>query len=288
MIRTILLLPMILILLAQPASADMTQRDADIEEAFERSIRAMLPLSPDHIREAKERTLENEKASRIAAPKALIAPSKLLSMKPGAPVQTITLYPNFPTIVKITDVTGAPWPIKEASSGNSNWLEVVKSEVETGNILILKPNVNEGSCGLPVTLAPNFPITFGINISATGGKAETLINFHVDRSGPLAKPPVLANSHKSSASKEILAFLDGLAPDDAKLLRTSNEQIEVWEFNQSYFIRSPWPITWPDFYSSARSASMYVYQVPPIPSFLAAPDEATEYRVTIYDNLDEE
>lgn len=268
---------------AQPAPAN--EQDQQVEEAFKRSLRALIPMNSDQVEQTKQKALKNEKASRLAAPTILSAPSRSLSLQPGAQVQSIQIYPNYPTSLKFLDCTGAPWPVVEAKGGNDNWLKVERSESEPGNLVTLSNGVNEANCGVLVVLQPNIPVSFGVQISATGGRAETSISFRVDRSGPLALPPVMAKPHTSSATPQLLSFLDGVAPSGSIRLETDVREVEVWRLDGYYYLRSPWEAQWPDYDGKAESGegetATYVYRIPPVPSLIVNKDSGVAVTVNV-------
>jgi len=62
----------------------------------------------------------------------------------------------------------------------------------------------------------------------------------------------------------MLQFLSGLVPQGARSLRTDNAEVEVWAFNNRYYVRSPLTLLSPAYVNPAKSADgTTFYEIPP-------------------------
>ncbi len=79
-----------------------------------------------------------------------------------------------------------------------------------------------------------------------------------------------ASALPEGTSPVMLTLLDGVAPDGAKPLISSNTNVQAWEFRNRFYLRTSMSLLSPAYISTVRSADgTAVFEIPPTPVLVA-------------------
>jgi len=237
--------------------------------AFEKTIRAVLPLDVKHIIKFKEERDKVNKATNYSINPTLRNKTKNITLKPGAETSVLSLMPNYVTTLVFVDSTGAPWPITSSTVGNAGWFSVVKPQgLIPGNLLTVNPLENHVRSNIVLTLAGHpSPVVIQLesDVSKTDKRVKTdvLISYRIDERGPNALMPTIKPSIASPVSEDLISFLDNVPPEKSVLLKSNgNSDIKIWSYNNRMYFRSPYNIQWPAWSREVRSYNTQVYEIP--------------------------
>lgn len=240
-----------------------------INEAFTRSLKQTMPFSPNRIQQLRELGIQVEGAQQHPPAAAGTTRFRALSLKPGAVIPSVKLYPGNVTVVRILDATGAPWPILSYMVGNAQAFSVRQGGGETSNAtntLMITPTSNVSSANLALILYPDTPCVLQLNVNALDNTAEFLITFKVDSRGPMASESFIQPEMTSQVSPLMLSFLDGIPPQGAVPLKMSDAEVEGWRFGKKTYLRvQNKQLLWPGYsktVSSGGQVPVYVYELP--------------------------
>lgn len=257
------------------------------ERRFREGLERLFRLEPRQKRQVLERTIEDQRAGRLEPPKGLQTRSKTFSLKPGAPIETVYLRPDYPSTIVVLDATGQPWPIKSAVPGNGDWVSIQAPPEGPGNVLTLIPNTFEANTGLVMHLEPSIPVNLQLVISSSDTPDQQL-TLRADRPGPKAsEPEVHVDYAPESVDRLMIDILYGTPPSDAQRLVTDNPVVESWELAGLMYVRTPHQVVWPNFQASSTNGEgetrMYAYRLPRVPQIQLAPESGRPIFVTIED-----
>jgi intracellular multiplication protein IcmK len=254
------------------------------EQLFNEQLRQLLQLKPGQKRKVLEATIEDQRAGRLEPPTGLKTRSKTFSLKPGAPIQTVYLRPNYPTSIVVQDSTGQPWPITSAVVGNAEWITVQYPAEGTGNVLTIIPNTYEANAGLVMHLEPSVPVNLQLVISSTMTPDQQL-TLRADRPGPHAAEPEVVVTQPDTVDRTMVDFLYGIPPAGAQRLTTDNPLVEGWELAGAMYVRAPFQVVWPNYAASTTNGDgetrMFAYKLPRAPQIQLAQDSGKPVFVNI-------
>lgn len=244
------------------------QKNRMRDEAFEQSIKTLLPLGPNEIR----RTLEVFKDSRQAAETPIATPSASvkvtrISLDPAATPEIIKTAPGHVTTITLLDMSGQPWPVQDVSWAGR--YELAPPE-DGGHVIRVTPSSAHGIGNISIRLVDLVtPITFSLQT----GLDEVYYRYDatVPGKGPLYRPPLMQVTGPTSMAGdiELVSVLDGVPPSSATALRVDgvDGRTRAWEVNGTYYLRTPLSLLSPAWNASATSAdgtNVYAMNAAPV------------------------
>lgn len=242
------------------------------DDIFVRGLTGAQPLSPERIGVVRQRALDTEEARTQKSPEGGAAKFRGLSLKPGSAIPVLEFFPGNVSVVTFLDSTGAPWPVLSYVVGNGEAFAVQRAGGETAaaaNILMITPTKQFADTSLAVTLEPETPIVVKLKVSPNVTKPDYLVTFRADAEGPRASSVYAAPEKNSLVDESMLSFLDGVAPEGASLLRSSDKSVEAWEMNGNYYVRTGVQMLWPAFrrvVKSSGASETWLYEMPKVNS----------------------
>ncbi|MDR1296699.1 MAG: DotH/IcmK family type IV secretion protein, partial [Deltaproteobacteria bacterium] len=258
------------------------------QAAYERSLAALLPASPDEVERYRRSLDQRERAMSDPAPGAMRSRTERVRLEPGFKAPVIELTPNLVTALVFTDSTGKPWPVSASVLGSGTLFAAQTLEGGSANQIVVSPLTNHGESNLVVTLeGRDVPVLARLTTSSAvdrGRELDGLVVFQVQERGPLAAAPSSAGAGEgegsfSAADDLLYALLDGLIPEGASTL-AAEPALEGESFCQAggdIYLRTRRSLFWPPFKQKASGAGgLTVYAFPPVPSVLLADGEETQ------------
>lgn len=235
------------------------------QEAYKSVTEEVSPLTPEQIRMLRKMVDEAERAA-AAPPRFVPKPvstTVVALLAPGATPPVIRTAANFVSTVMFIDQAGNPLNVLDVTPGgaaaftitpnpiprNSNKIEISpKSTYATGNVSVLLDGIST-----PVSLtlvSAQREVDYRVDVRVKG-------RFVAGSAGAAAALP-------EGASPEMLTFLDGVAPDGAHSLISSNGDVQAWELRKRFYVRTGLTLLSPAYVSVVRSADgTAVYEIPP-------------------------
>lgn len=231
-------------------------------QAFDDVRNNAAPLTPERIRQLKQLLDDVERAtsSPVRTPPAPVSTAVTANLMPGAQPPVVRLAEGYVTNILFVDPLGAPLAITGADAirglfempaiePGSNLIKVSpKSRYATGNLSVSLKGVTT-----PVTLtlvSNQREVDYRVDVRVTGGAVARTTNS--------------SGARTSVGDETMLQFLSGVVPHGARPLQTDTPDVQVWAFNNRYYVRSPLTLLSPAYVNPARSADgTTFYEIPP-------------------------
>lgn len=237
------------------------------QEAYKSVTDEVSPLTPEQIRMLR-RIVDDAERAAAAPPRFVPKPvstTVVALLTPGATPPVIRTAANYVSTVLFIDQAGNPLNVLDVTPGgaagftitpnpvprNSNKIEISpKSTYATGNVSVLLEGINT-----PVSLtlvSAQREVDYRVDVRVKG-------RFLVGSAGAAAALP-------EGVSPAMLTILDGVAPDGAHALTSSNSDVQAWTFHDRFYVRTGLTLLSPAYVSTVRSADgTAVYEIPPTP-----------------------
>ena len=242
----------------------------DAQKLFQESLRQMLPLGGEQIKEYRSRSDEKEKALQPAPP-TLRSRTVRVSLEPGQSPVCVRTTANIATALIFHDSTGQPWPVTSVTNGGPQQFQVLRPELPEGNLLNVMPLQAYASANLVVTLAKfDLPLMISLksdSVRSTERIADSMVLFQLAHQGPNAQAP-LTKDIKETVNSEMLSFLDHVPPAEAVRIRTSppDRELTIWRYNGAHYVRTTHTVMWPAWTSVVNGAGdIKCYELPLTP-----------------------
>lgn len=230
-------------------------------------------LTPKQIEQFHQIQLESAMATNkgpLVQGRSIVLP---VSLAPGELPPTIRLAFGYMTAITFVDSSGAPWPITSDALGNPAQFAPVVPKGGKSNILLMRPNVPGASTNIAVMLKGlDTPVVFPV--TSTLQHADYRVTVRIDRMGPDAVPPTfLPGPDEQTASKSLMAALDGVAPSAAHTLIVSGvNHVQAWRSGNTMYVRSRATLVSPSWSGQASGDGYTAYQMPYAPALLFSSD----------------
>jgi intracellular multiplication protein IcmK len=219
--------------------------------AAKEAIEALVPISPEDLREAKEAVFNNEKEGRrsVLPVKPYIA-TEFFDLN-SLESKVIFTRPGHQTSITFLDITGSPWPFLYAGPGNNGFTVVESldsiSEGDTNkkvnqHTMTIVPTVRFAESNLTIRLnGTQQPIVFTL-VDSSSERVDFSRVFKINRvyndgkSTPKTLPKVIAGAEQAKNSA-IESFIS-VVPDGAVTLTTSHADVKAWEYRGKFYIRT--------------------------------------------------
>ncbi len=233
---------------------------------YRQALKDLFPLSPAEIQSFRATVDATRHAIHPGPAPAMQTRTLLLDLQPGAPVPVIHVAPGYVSSIVFLDSTGAPWPITSVTVGDAKWFSVQAPKVDPQNLLTVSALGSHLASNMAVTLTHHTtPIVIALETSASD--AAVLTALRANEQGPNAKTPTLEPEIPVGADGALLAFLDEVPPAGAIVLKSTNRDVEAWQYQRGIYVRTHFAVISPAFISVVRGeAGVRVYHVPLTPS----------------------
>ncbi len=258
------------------------------DEAFDASLTGMLPLTPAEIRrflEAYDETQEAVQTPHYDYPDPVLG-LETLSLEPGQAPQEVNAAVGFVTTVNFVDLSGEPWPIQDI--GWAGEFEILQPE-QGGNVIRITPLSEFARGNMSVRLVGlKAPVV--ITIKTVRDKVHYRLDLRVPDYGPGGTPPVIDTGVQTVAgSSEIVAFLEGVAPERSEKLIVSgvDGRSSAYKLDGKTYFRTPLTLLSPAWTSSVKSADgTTVYELDDAPVLLLS-DNGEMKRAFLKEDVEE-
>lgn len=275
-------------LAAQPAAASTgesapapTSQDADADNAFGSTpnsrasfttmVRNLLPLSPQQIITLRDMFDQTQQAvaQYPGVPPKPTSSSILVNMSPGSTPPVIRLSAGYVTSLVFLDSTGQPWPVVGYDLGNPRAFNIQPAAPDgKSDTLIVQASVSYQEGNLAVMLkGENTPVMLTL---IPGQRA---VDYRVDLRIPGLGPNAVVGvaGLPQTENPMLVSFLDGVAPQGAKLLDIEGAPAQGWAYQGHLFLRTRVTILSPGWISSMNSPDgTHVYELAKTPVVLAS------------------
>ena len=181
-------------------AASKRSQTAIHDEAFDKTTKALFPLSPEQIHALRYQYNDTKQASAVTGrvPPKPVASAISVNLSPGTTPPVIRLTAGFVTSLIFLDASGAPWPIKaydigDPQSFNIQWKSGSVAEEKAGdsmgNTMLIQPSTMYRQGNLAVMLRGlNTPIMF------TLVPGQRVVDYRLDVQVPGFGPLANANT----------------------------------------------------------------------------------------------
>lgn len=259
----------------QDVSTQKTENKQDPQALFEESLRRLMPLKPEQIRDYRA---VSEKRERALSPTPPVLQSRTVrvSLQPGQKPPVVKTTANIATAIIFHDSTGEAWPVTSVTNGGPTYFQVLRPELPDANILNVIPQQDYGSATLVVTLAgQDVPLVIALeadSIKAPSRQADAMVLFQLAHHGPKAKIPIIKDIQETVTS-DMLSILDSVPPTGAVRLRTEpqDENLEIWKIGSMHYLRTRHDLMWPAWTASVNGAGeVKCYELPQTPRLIVS------------------
>ncbi len=253
----------------------------DAQELFQESLRQMMPLNQEQIRQYREKSDQRERALLPVAP-SLGSKTVRVTLEPGHAPAVVHCTANIATSLVFHDTTGQPWPITSVTNGGPQAFQILRPELPDGNLLNVMPVQPYGSANIVVTLAKqDIPLVIRLesdSVRSPERKADGLVLFQLAHFGPNAQAP-LTKEIKETASSAMLAFLDHVPPANARRVAFTpkDDSTFLWKLDGKHYLRTMHALMWPAWLSVVNGAGgIKCYEMPITPRLMLSRNGVVE------------
>ncbi len=249
-----------------------TNNDADIsigQEAFSKTAKQMMPLTPEQIKTLRYLFDQSQRAAAADPgdkPPKPTSSSVMVNLSPGAAPPVIRLRAGYVTSLVFLDSTGEPWPVQAYDLGNPKSFNIRWDQ--KGNTLLVQAMDTYQAGNLAVMLKDhNTPVM--ITLMPGQQEVDYRVDLRLPSLGPNAAPSI--SGLPESGNSQLLNFLDGVPPSNARELQVSGEACQAWIMGDRLFLRTRLTILSPSWLSTMRSPDgTNVYEMVKAPVILAS------------------
>lgn len=252
-------------------------------KALEEAAKAQ--MTPEEIRRYREVMQGRERARAGLYAQDLAGIERSVQINPGASkkdtrrAEEIRISAATTTTLVFTDDAGNPWKVVEAFAPAD--LAVPK---RNGHLLTLLPSENGVAFGrgnLTVILEGLGVLVFGVS-SGLSTELDYTVNVQVTGKNPSAPVTALRTGTTIENDPDFPLFLDGIPPDSARTLRTSQRETEAWSYRGAVYVKTKLALHSPAFQLSAGSATgTVVYRFASNPGIVNAIHEGRVISIAI-------
>lgn len=234
------------------------------QEAYRSVSEEASPLTPEQIRALRKMVDEAERAA-AAPPRFVPKPvstSVTALLTPGATPPVIRLSSNFVTSILFLDQSGNPLNVIDVTPGGADAFTITWSQTpKFTNKVDISPKSTYANGNVSVLVeGTNTPIS----LTLVSGQREVDYRVDVRVKGRFASGSAGSSDLPDGANPTMLTLLDGVAPDGARPLASSNSDVQAWDYRNRFYIRTGLTLLSPAYITTMRSADgTAVYEIPP-------------------------
>jgi len=242
--------------------------------AFQQVTEEAAPLTPEQIKTLRKLVDDAERAAAAPArfvPKP-VSSAVTVSLQPGATPPVVRLFANYVSNIMFVDQVGNPLIVDDVDPGaaaqfNVTWSQKAKSQAGS-NVIKLSPKASYASGNVSVSLDG---VMTPISLTLVSGQRE--VDYRVDvRVKGVGGPGKSAGGSAlpESVNPVMQGMLEGVAPDGAKTLTSSNPEVNAWEYRSRFYVRTNYTLLSPAYTGIQKSADgSTVYEIPPVSVLVA-------------------
>lgn len=239
--------------------------------AFASVLHNLMPLNPQQIGTLRNMFDESQRAvtQYPGVPPKPTSSSILVNMSPGATPPVIRLRAGYVTSMVFLDSTGQPWPVVGYDLGNPKAFNIQPSAPDgKSDTLIVQALERYEQGNLAVMLkGENTPVM--LTLMPGQHAVDYSVDLRIPGLGPNAM--VAMNGLPEAESPVLMNFLDGVPPQDAKLLTVDGAPAQAWLYTSHLFLRTRVTVLSPGWVSSMSSPDgTHVYELAKTPVILAS------------------
>ena len=245
-----------------------------------------MQLTPEEADTIKRIRLDRQ---RIEATPYVTTPEPIVrslgvELEPGKTPPLIRVSKNMLTSIVFTDVDGNPWYIEKVALNRNQFSDAVSADTiaadQNGqpssnpnqpqqapkpaltNILTLEPNDAIAYGNVSVTLKGKaLPVIF--LLAAGQNQVDVRVDARVPGTNPDAKPTYIPSPIETMTGIDdaALSFLDGVIPQDAQPMVSSDPAAQAWRFNDYLYVKTRFDVLYPAYTSRASTQnSVNIYR----------------------------
>lgn len=232
-------------------------------EAVKEEIEKANPMTPDEIRQLRERLSDTDEASNSPLNRpSLKIRTAVVNVEENTPID-VNVVDSYTSSVVFFDQTGAPWPIDGKVLGNDQAFEsTVTSEAKNVVVFSIKKPFSESNA-LVFLKGIHMPVVLRLN----GGSSvvDSRFSVMVPKAGPEAKAQSFVGNKMQETSVELLAFLNGDRVEGSVKYQLQGVSGEVFQFGGAMYVKSRAALMSPAWLDSLSSPSgFHVYKLQPV------------------------
>jgi len=240
-------------------------------DAYKQVTQEASPLTPEQIKSLRKLVDDAERAA-AAPPRFMPKPvySRVaVTLMPGETPPVVRLFANFLTNVLFLDQAGNPLKVLDINPGGASAFTVTPAKDGSNNIG-LSPLSTYANGNISVTVEK---VMTPISLTLVSGQRE--VDYRVDvqvkgAASPNSRGAGTTGELPSQPSSVMVGLLEGVAPDGAKNLISSNGEVQAWDYKSHFYVRTSLPLLSPAYMSMQRSADgTAVYEVTRTPVIVA-------------------
>jgi intracellular multiplication protein IcmK len=244
--------------------------------AYEQALQSNLPMTPAEVLQYRQiqSSIQQAETVPVGTPPTPLQRALILSLKPGLAPAEINLYPGNATTLTFADETGAAWPVETVTVGNPNAYSAQKEgQANNTNMVVISPLSPYAEENNLVVTLKNCPVPLVFSLKTGSKSVDYRVDFAVQGMGPNATPPIeQVSSLAPTDDSTVQSFIDGTPPHDARVLKTSDPQVQAWKYNDLYYVRTNLTMLSPAYIHSAQNLTVNVYTIPPTPVLVLSDD----------------
>lgn len=251
-----------------PAASQGSEQEIR-DKTFEQALKTIYPLTPDQEVKARQQGDKIDKArGEPLVPVKPVTRSVRVSLRSGDAPPVIKVAPGWISTLTFADVTGQPWPVLNVTNGNSDAYDVLVSGPKgTSNIVTISSKQAYTPSNIAVSLV-GAKVPVMMTLEPSPGSVDFRVDAQIDQRGPNASyDAVSTDSLPPTSDAMMLNFLDGVAPDAAVKLNTSDRDTQAWRFNDMLYVRTTKTLLSPAYVgkqSNVVGVNVYVLNEAPV------------------------
>ncbi|MCM3609226.1 DotH/IcmK family type IV secretion protein [Cupriavidus pauculus] len=239
--------------------------------AFKQVTEEAAPLSPDQIK-ALRRLVDDAERAAAAPPRFVPKPvssAVTVSLMPGETPPVARLFSNYVTNILFVDQAGSPLIVTDVDPGGAAAFAVTWSQAakQGSNVIKLSPKSAYAMGNISISLE-GVPSPVSLTLVSGQREVDYRLDVRVKGVGAAARPAGAVLP--AAANPAMQGMLEGVAPDGARTLTTSNGEVQAWEYRNRFYVRTNYTLLSPAYMGMQRSADgTSVYEIPPTPVLIA-------------------
>ncbi len=239
------------------------------QEAFSKTARQMMPLTPEQIKTLRYLFDQTQKAAAADPgdkPPKPTSSSVMVNLSPGSAPPVVRLRAGYVTSLVFLDSTGEPWPIQAYDLGNPKSFNIRWDQ--KGNTLMVQAMDSYQAGNLAVILKDhNTPVM--LTLMPGQQEVDYRVDLRLPGLGPNAAPSI--SGLPDSGNSQLLNFLDGVPPAGSQELVVNGGPCQAWLAGDRLFLRTRLTVLSPGWLSTMRSPDgTNVYEMTKAPVVLAS------------------
>lgn len=254
---------------ATPAAGSGLGETDVSQEAFAKTARQMMPLTPEQIKTLRYLFDQSQKASAADPgdkPPKPTSSSVLVNLSPGAAPPVIRLRAGYVTSLVFLDSTGEPWPIQAYDLGNPKSFNI-RWDQKSNTLMVQAMDTYQAGNLAVVMKDHNTPVM--LTLMPGQQEVDYRVDLRLPGLGPNAAPSI--TGLPDAGNSQLLSFLDGVPPAGSQELTVNGGPCQAWVSGNRLFLRTRLTVLSPSWLSTMRSPDgTNVYEMTKAPVVLAS------------------